>query len=316
MLLELIDLQERSQGSIRVKDELKTPFVKLAPSVDEKNFTPNRSFAGEINSNWGITSFSGLSSHAEIADPELFEESSNESNEVKDSADDSEQRSILDFPAGAAAGTALHAVFEEIDFKSDDNFEIISEVLEKYNLRYSQDDEDMTPWVQECINEVLDSPVFDGKTLRDIEPDEILTEMEFFFEIDDLKTKKINELFKGKISVPEVSTNGFIHGFIDLVFKLDGKYYIVDWKSNKLGDRKEDYADEAVAREMRKHNYIFQYMLYTAALNRYLTVNSYGYSWSDFGGVSYVFLRGPAFYNDKPDPEIFRKFNEILRGNG
>lgn len=314
MLLDIIDLEEKSEGAVTVKDEMKLPLVKLITGIDEKDLTPNRSFDGEILSDWGITSFSELSSHAEIADLELFDENKVEDIELDEEADN---RSILDFPAGAAAGTALHAVFEEIDFKSEDNSIIISQVLERYNLRFSQDDEDMTPWVEECINDVLDSPVFEGKTLRDVNPDEMLTEMEFFFEIDDLKTAKINKLFKGNISVSEISANGFIHGFIDLVFKLDGKYYIVDWKSNKLGQRKKDYTSDAVTKEMKKHNYIFQYMLYAAALDRYLSVNSDGYEYdTDFGGASYVFLRGPAFYSDKPDPETFRKFNEILRGKG
>jgi len=313
MLLDLIDIETQSDGAVKVKEAINSPFYGLDLSVDNKEMVPARSFDKEIVSNWGITSFSALSSHAHgaLEDSELFEEKERESQEKTDGADPS----ILDFPAGAAAGTALHAVFEEIDFKSDNNAKIISEVLEKYNLRFSQDDEDMTPWVEKCINEVLDSPVFDGKTLRDVKPDEILSEMEFFFEVDDFQTQEINELFKGKISVLQNTANGFIHGFIDLIFKLDGKYYIVDWKSNKLGDKKEDYTDKAVEDEMKKHNYIFQYMLYTCALDKYLSVNSDGYSFGkDFGGVSYVFLRGPTFYNDKPDEKMLKKFNEILRG--
>lgn len=313
MLLDLLDMQEKSDGAVQVSSKFNEPAFELDPGAQSQDLTPAKTFSKEIAASWKVTSFSALSSHIEsaIEDPELFGEGEEKVPEVKKH----EGRSILDFPAGAAAGTALHAVFEEINFKSDDNFEIISEVLEKYNLRYSEDDEDMTSWVQECINEVLDSSVFDGKALRDIEPDEILTEMEFFFEINDFQTQKINELFNGNISVPQISAEGFIHGFIDLVFRLDGKYYIVDWKSNKLGDRKEEYTDKAVKTEMKKHNYIFQYMLYASALDRHLSVNSGGYSFErDFGGVSYVFLRGPAFYNDLPDKKLFEKFNSILRG--
>ena len=313
MLLDLINIEEKSEGSIKVADDLKTPFRSLDLRSYERKLSSNRSFNGEIASDWTVTSFSALSSHAEssVEDAELYEE--NQDVAVV-AGEVSEKRSILDFPAGAAAGTALHAVFEEIDFSSEDNTQVIAQVLEKYNLKFSESGEDMTPWVQECINDVLDSPVFDGKTLRDAKPDEMLTEMEFFFEIDNFKTAKINELFKGKISVPEVSADGFIHGFIDLVFRLDGKYYIVDWKSNKLGDTKEAYTAAAVLREMKKHNYIFQYMIYTAALDRYLSANSDNYKWSDFGGISYVFLRGPAFYNDLPDKNLFESFKKILIG--
>jgi len=318
MLLDLINVEDSSKGSIKVRDELKTPNQRLFLRSDEKKYLTNRDVESEISATWSITSFSSLSYHAEgfseVVDPELFEENSREPKDVEPLDDPG---SIHSFPAGAAAGTALHAIFEEIDFKSSDNLEIIGSVLERHNLRYSDSEEDMTPWVQNCVNSVLDSPVFEGKNLRDVKPDEMLTEMEFFFEIDDLKTAKINKLFKGKISVPENTANGYIHGFIDLVFKLNGKYYIVDWKSNKLGERKEDYTDNRVIKEMKKHNYIFQYMIYASALDRYLSINSKSYKYEvDFGGASYVFLRGPAFYSDKPDPDTFRKFNEILRGNG
>ena len=37
---------------------------------------------------------------------------------------------------------------------------------------------------------------------------------------------------------------GFLKGFIDLVFRFEDRFYLVDWKSNHLGNRVEDYGPE------------------------------------------------------------------------
>jgi exodeoxyribonuclease V beta subunit len=84
-----------------------------------------------------------------------------------------------------------------------------------------------------------------------------------------------------------------VRGFMDMVFEQGGRYYLVDWKSNHLGYRVEDYGREALKRAMVQKMYPLQYLLYTVALNRYLSlrVKDYDYA-SHFGGVLYFFLRG------------------------
>ena len=86
---------------------------------------------------------------------------------------------------------------------------------------------------------------------------------------------------------------GFVHGFMDLVFSYNGRYYIVDWKSNHLGDAAEDYSQESLARAMVHHKYDLQYLLYTLALDLHLEqrIRDYDYD-RDFGGIFYIFLRG------------------------
>jgi exodeoxyribonuclease V beta subunit len=97
-----------------------------------------------------------------------------------------------------------------------------------------------------------------------------------------------------------------MRGFIDLVFEHGGRYYLIDWKSNHLGSRPEDYGQEALGAAMRDDLYILQYHLYAVALHEYLKnrVKDYDYD-RHFGGTFYVFLRGvdPAM---GPDYGIFR----------
>ncbi len=86
-------------------------------------------------------------------------------------------------------------------------------------------------------------------------------------------------------------TNGFIKGFIDLIFKYAGKYYMADWKSNYIED---GYARDAMEVNMYHANYHLQYKLYSIALIRWLK-QALGRRFNpakDFGGVFYFYLRG------------------------
>jgi exodeoxyribonuclease V beta subunit len=117
-------------------------------------------------------------------------------------------------------------------------------------------------------------------------------------------------------------TQGMLKGFIDLVFEFEGRYYLVDWKSNVLGHRVEDYSPAALAAEIRRRHYYFQYQLYTAALDRYLRLRLPGYRYErHFGGVYYLFLRGidpkrPGYgiYRDRLDETFVDKLNQLLTG--
>ena len=115
---------------------------------------------------------------------------------------------------------------------------------------------------------------------------------------------------------------GMLKGFIDLVFEFEGRYYLVDWKSNLLGQRVEDYSPAALAAEIRRRHYYFQYQLYTAALDRYLRLRLPGYRYEQhFGGVYYLFLRGidPArpgsgIFRDRLAAPFVRRLNSLLSG--
>ena len=84
-----------------------------------------------------------------------------------------------------------------------------------------------------------------------------------------------------------------MRGFIDLVFCFEGRFYLVDWKSNFLGTRTEDYDQAALKKAMEEGSYHLQYHLYAVAVHQYLKarIPEYRYE-SHFGGVFYVFLRG------------------------
>ena len=63
---------------------------------------------------------------------------------------------------------------------------------------------------------------------------------------------------------------GMVRGTMDLVFCHQGKYYLLDYKSNFLGETLKDYDQAALKNAMLEHHYDWQYLLYVVALHRYL----------------------------------------------
>ncbi|MAE66253.1 MAG: hypothetical protein CMJ18_18435 [Phycisphaeraceae bacterium] len=86
---------------------------------------------------------------------------------------------------------------------------------------------------------------------------------------------------------------GLLEGFIDLAFEWDGRWYVVDYKTNLLGPHPEHYSTACLDAVMSEHDYILQCHLYAVALDRMLAqrVRDYDYE-RDFGGVAYLFVRG------------------------
>jgi exodeoxyribonuclease V beta subunit len=112
-------------------------------------------------------------------------------------------------------------------------------------------------------------------------------------------------------------------GFIDMVFCFSGRFYLVDWKSNFLGNQVSDYGQEALKKSMSSNFYVLQYHLYALALNQYLAARLPHYRYErHFGGVYYFFLRGidPAFgpeygiYRDRPEEGLITEVQERLIG--
>ena len=80
-------------------------------------------------------------------------------------------------------------------------------------------------------------------------------------------------------------------GIIDLIFLYQKKYYILDWKTNWLGERVEDYHSENLFGAMLHHNYFLQYFLYYLALEKFLIAKNSSFR---IGGVFYLFVRGSS----------------------
>ncbi|PWI35392.1 exodeoxyribonuclease V subunit beta [Vibrio albus] len=277
---------------------------------DEQNASRDlkaRQLQTDIDRSWRITSYSGLvkQGHGRAADiePQGFDIDSIGEAEAfarEEMTLDEPERSIFTFPRGARPGTFLHTLFEVIDFTQpatkEENEQRIVRLLEA-----EQYDAEWLPVLQTLADTVLSVPL-DGHALRLNQKgnDQRLTEMEFLLPIRVLAAQMLNDIVRrydalsaqaGELGFQTVK--GMLKGFIDLVFEHEGKYYVLDWKSNYLGETTADYDGEALKEAMLEHRYDLQYQIYALALHRFLRsrISDYDYH-VHFGGVYYLFLRG------------------------
>ena len=246
---------------------------------------------------------------------------------------------LADFPKGAQAGSCIHSVYEHLDFQ---RLEMLEALCDETLARFGFEGKRWTATLTEAVTQSLRTPLNSAGDVRL----ETLALTERFDELDftlvtashsrGATAKDIAEAMTRYSNSPNVKAyaeqlrrldfdpvRGFLVGSIDLVFRHDGRFYVVDYKSNHLGRANDDYHQTAMQHAMAEHHYILQYHLYTVALHRYLKwrIPSYNYE-RDVGGVYYLFLRGMSptsgpergVYFDQPSSTLIHALDSLLMG--
>jgi exodeoxyribonuclease V beta subunit len=254
---------------------------------------------------WRMSSFSGLLHDAvsDIAatdhDARAIELPATASASAEITAADD----ILSFPRGASPGDCMHAVFEQIDFTDDSTWdEAIRQALAAHpqQLPGVPDDEQIprqSRMLRGMLGHVLNSEIAPGVVLSRITRARRRTELAFHMPARHVHPERLTALLQqAGYKCPRLTfseLDGYLNGFIDLVFECDGKYYVLDWKSTHMGYRIDGYAPSSLATPMERNGYHLQYLIYTVALHRYLGLRVPGYSYDrHFGGALYLFVRG------------------------
>jgi exodeoxyribonuclease V beta subunit len=207
---------------------------------------------------------------------------------------------ILGFPRGAMAGECIHALFERIDFTRPASWSAaIDAVLAGMPVAAvdSPQHAGLSAMLGRMLRDVLSTTLPFGIRLNEVPQARRLVELEFSLPARQLADHALTALLRDRgYPLPTLrfgTLQGYLRGFIDLVFEWRGRYFILDWKSNHLGNAREDYAEAPVRAAMRSHGYHLQHLLYTVAAHRYLSqrVPAYAYD-THFGGVLYLFVRG------------------------
>ncbi|UUM30001.1 exodeoxyribonuclease V subunit beta [Vibrio japonicus] len=311
-------------------DEQGRPFVLL--QAEEVQLSA-RELKNEIDRHWRITSYSGLikqghNQHSDDALTDLMRLDVDSSGEDDQDELVEPEQTIFTFPRGARPGTFLHTLFEEVEFTqsatSEDNTQIIISLMESEQL-----DETWLPVLQTLIDTVLATPL-DGKSIKlnQKQPSQRLVEMEFLLPIEVLAAPALNRVIQrhdplsakaGDLGFQTVQ--GMLKGFIDLVFEHNGQYYVLDWKSNYLGDDVAHYHGDALKAAMADHRYDLQYQIYALALHRFLRSRLPNYDYQKhFGGVYYLFLRGMdgqsdnGIFSAKPTLEFLQDMDRLIDG--
>ena len=125
-------------------------------------------------------------------------------------------------------------------------------------------------------------------------------EMSFMLAVQDIDLPALDawvrqHTFNGAARPPLLpgQLNGMLKGFIDLVFEHEGRFHVLDYKSNWLGASDEAYRGETMQAAVLAHRYELQYLFYLLALHRLLKVRLPDYDYDrHVGGALYLFLRG------------------------
>jgi exodeoxyribonuclease V beta subunit len=239
-------------------------------------------------------------------------------------ADDYDRFVFRELRRGSHTGNLLHHIFENMDF-ADDRFwqQVVEQSVRR--LAFSRDDA-YRDQVMAMLSQVTRARILPGSdfSLSMLDRGERLAELEFDYSLSLFNTRDLLALSTPETPFflePDKPLEGIMNGKIDLLFRHDGRFYILDWKSNHLGYSMADYGPEGVAAAMLENNYHLQYLIYTVAVRRYLAKRMHNFDYErDFGGVIYLFVRGVRAGRDtgvfftKPDRALVEGMEGLMAG--
>lgn len=296
-----------------------------------------------VRDNWRMMSFSayGYGGHA-AGEGGSAADRSDTAGDTADSGKTAQTDTFLSFPRGALVGEFVHGVFERLArgelaqcdftaFAAGEN-EKLKERLGDMLSAYRYDRETQLPRLLDGLKRTLTTPLPGlGVPLSVIGHEQCMAETEFFLEgkkldlghVIGILQKTASETSRELFSDAAVFTglNGVLNGIIDLVFEWQGKYYIVDWKTNCLGDKMSDYNESGLRKTMAGAGYILQYHLYSAALCMQMKYRCGSFDYDRFGGVYYLFPRGMGngengIWFDRPPKACVNELVKLFTGEG
>jgi exodeoxyribonuclease V beta subunit len=204
------------------------------------------------------------------------------------------------FPRGAFAGDFLHDLLEWL---AAEGFALAANAGLEAALRRRCERAGRGDWADEALHwmqALLATPLPSvGVALQDLRTH--LTEMEFWMPSAHLEARAVDALCRHHLlagaarpELPQRVLHGMLMGFADLVFEHDGRYWVLDYKSNSLGATGAAYDHAALQAAMAHHRYDVQAAIYLLALHRLLRARL-GAAYDparQLGGALYLFLRG------------------------
>ena len=202
------------------------------------------------------------------------------------------------FAKGPSAGNFLH---DQLEWLATDGFvldALRAERLKKRceNAGYKAQADDVVQWLTRVVTQPLRGPDAPLNALG-----ALLPEMEFWLPAERLHAREVDALCQQHLlpgvsrpQLPDAQLHGMLMGFADLVFEHEGRYWVLDHKSNHLGPDDAAYTPQALDQVMAHHRYEVQAALYLLALHRLLRARL-GEAYDpaqQLGGAVYLFLRG------------------------
>jgi exodeoxyribonuclease V beta subunit len=304
--LQAFEQAQPQHFSYRLLDAVNEPTGYYKKQHKTDVLRGNQRQRTSLYSHWQMSSYTALSALSEHDAPELPEDKAREQGEL-----------ILprligaeELPKGAHTGNVVHDLLENNAFNDlalqKGDVSLREKACQRYSLKL-----DRPELLDDLLEKVVKTPLSDDDPdfcLMNLPESQCLKEMPFYLAMQEMNAQKINDILQGSPAYQSLSSktmSGYLTGFIDLICEYQGRYYVMDYKTNFLTD----YDEANLTLAMREHNYGLQYWLYTVVLHRYLQNRLVDYDYeSHFGGVRYLFVRGmlpdepmSGVYQDKPD---------------
>lgn len=259
----------------------------------------------------------------------------------------------FNFVKGSTAGSFLHKLMEIVLAKDDVDkadkdslYNFVNSQL-KYDFYHlvskPGDDEDtknekivaLSQWLYDILNANLLPKAKDGNQVKlsNLKALDCARELDYFLPCKDFKVRVLNgichDFYESEVkafeltSIPELpdlkksNFRGFMNGSLDLVAKFvtetGPKFYMIDYKSNYLGNSYSRYTQQKILKSIFESRYDVQILFYSLALYRFLKTNLPNFSYeNDFGGVMYLYLRGMNSFDARSSGQFYVKPSEAL----
>lgn len=335
--------------------------VKVESQCSEKIDEPSSLDKGSVDNSFTVTSYSAITSgaHNDMFASDIDEkEIEPDANDLEEDISNEERNLInFTFSRGSAAGSFLHKLLEIVLSRNDVNkedqdsiYQFVNSQLkyDYYHLISNQGNEKISAlasWLNNILNANLlpESSNNSHLKLSDLTPDNCARELDYYLPCKDFKVKVLNKLcheFYAKVvkdnnlshipDLPDLKKSnfkGFMKGSLDLVAKFTtkqgDKFFMIDYKSNYLGDSFCDYTQDSILKSIFEARYDVQILFYSLALFRFLKCTLHDFSYEkDFGGVMYLYLRGMnsndtvstgQFYV-RPSEELIKRLSNLFDG--
>lgn len=341
---DLRELEAAAPRAIGVRTLSVDPDVPFPPFVEVERIVPARKAKRVLDATWRTSSFTRLAAGgapiSASAEEGIDHDEAAEAEGAEPQPETARLLPLHDFPKGARSGELLHEILENVDFRAsrDELAKAVRSALAGHGFEV---DRFAVP-VTEAIAGVLATPLSGpaaGLELRALSRERRISEMEFLFPVAEAGTRRpldgraLAAAFRRHLpsslaGYPQrverlrfAALHGFLRGFVDLVFEHEGRWYVVDWKSNVLGPSAAAYAPGRLVAAMESHHYVLQYHLYAVALHRHLRARLPDYTPArHFGGVYYLFLRGMSvhhptgtgIFHDRPTDAFLEDLSDLL----
>ena len=245
--------------------------------------------------------------------------------------------SMHNLPKGALYGTMLHEMLEdcaalgfaEVVANQAARQKIINDHLQPLELGDWATAVDT--WLVKFIamSWQLDAVESSPLELQSLNADQLLVEMEFLLATHQVDVVAMDKLVcrhtwqqQERPQADAQQLHGMLKGYIDLLVEHQGQYFVVDWKSNYLGEDASAYSHSALRDALLHKRYDMQYILYILALHRLLKSRLPNYEYDlHVGGAVYVFLRGTdnpetqGLLMDKPPKALIEGLDSLFQGD-